>query len=68
MNQTVIRLHRGPDVWYATTEGRGAERIRQLFGTTTLPTPFLPSVPAEEVAAEIRRRNPGAQVVVVAAR
>ena len=56
-----LTLHRGPDCWYATTSDPD---VAALFDGRPVPTPFLPSVPAETVAAEVARLNPHDRVVV----
>lgn len=59
-----IRLRRYDGIWHATSEGPGAQRIRELFGTVTIPTPFMATVPASTVLAEIQRRNPDVEVTI----
>jgi hypothetical protein len=39
-------------------------RLKELFGSTILPTSFPDTVPAEIVRREILQKNPGYRVVV----
>jgi hypothetical protein len=39
--------------------------ILELFGTDTLPLPFTPEATLEDVLADVRARNPDADVVAV---
>lgn len=50
-------------VWYARRP-RDSDWL-ELFGTDVLPTPFLAETPVAEVVAELRRNNPGFDVVAV---
>lgn len=52
------------NVWTATYAGPHAARIRALFGSATVPTPFTASAPATLVVTEIRRLNPAVSVTV----
>lgn len=47
--------------WHATHTD---PRVRQLFGTFTLPTPFTTEVAVDHVLRTLRELNPGAQVRV----
>lgn len=60
-----IVLIRGRDAWYARYCGPHTDQIRDLFGTNTLPTPFLPSTPADVLLAEIQARNVDNGVTVI---
>jgi F420-dependent methylenetetrahydromethanopterin dehydrogenase len=42
-----------------TWHGTEAARIRELFGTTTLPTAFTANADGIRVRTEIEKRNPG---------
>ena len=41
--------------WADTPE---AAKVRDLFGTTQIPTPYLQAAPAHRVQADLERRNP----------
>jgi hypothetical protein len=49
--------------WLADMSQARPDVVR-LFGTSWLATPFTAEWPAQDVAAEIRLRNPGCRVVV----
>lgn len=59
-----LRVHDGEWVadWAGTTD---ADRIRGLFGTAILPTPFRAEIDGEEVRATIAGLNPGYTVQVI---
>jgi hypothetical protein len=61
-----IHLYRLSTEWVATIIGPEAETVHDLFGTTTLPTPFAASVDPDTVLAAVRQRNPGTPVRLVA--
>ncbi len=44
--------------------GEGSERVIELFGCDTLPTPYLAFIPAEEVLERIQALNSGAEVII----
>ncbi len=59
-----IELFVEDGVWNAQYTQRNPERgtIVAVFGTDTLPTPYMAQMPAETVLDIIRRRNPGVVV------
>lgn len=57
--QLELRLYVDGDGWMLKSND---PQVRELFGTDTLPTPFLASVPASLVLDTIERLNPGAIV------
>lgn len=61
MDKPTITLHRDVehDCWTATCDA-----YLRLFGTATLPTPFMARASAEAVLAEIQRTNPAHRVVL----
>lgn len=65
-NRITLFLSRGPGLrgWMARHEGPAADKVRELFDTDTLPTPFLDTTPASYVVAVLRLLNPGAEVKV----
>lgn len=58
----IIRLKRSQVCWEA--DFVGDLDVVKAFGTTTVPTPFLPSMAAEEVQERIRKLNPNCIVEV----
>lgn len=58
---TTMRVWSDGQQWLVTNDD---PEVRVLFGTDTLPTPFLARAKASVVLAEIRRLNPGADVQV----
>lgn len=61
-----IILFPGADAWYAKYCGPEADRIRDLFGTDTLPTAFTIGASADTVRETIARLNPESIVIVKA--
>ena len=61
-----LRRDTAAQCWTATTTGGDAERIRALFGTTTLPTAYGLAVPAAVVRADIQALNPDAIILAPA--
>lgn len=59
-----ITLERTPDGWVAHHEGPIASEVEQLFGTTSIPTPFAAEANPEELIAQIQQLNPGVEVSV----
>ena len=60
-----LRLKKGPDAWYVDfAETEQAARIRDLFGTTVIPTPFTASADAARVISAVAKLNPGYAVVL----
>jgi hypothetical protein len=45
--------------WHVRTDN---QKTKELFGTDTLPTPFLISTPADYVLAKLQALNPTANV------
>ena len=60
----ILSIHEGQ--WVATFTGPGEARIRELFGTNTIPTPFSAEVPASVVLLTVSHKNPTANVRVAA--
>ena len=60
----ILHLNLTSDGWTVTHYAQGRDdgpRIREivdLFGTTTLPTPFTAAAPVDRVRAELERLNP----------
>lgn len=55
----------GPDAWYADfARTPEADKMRELFGDTKVPTPFTPTYPAADVLRVVARHNPGYDVVI----
>ena len=50
--------------WMATHSGPCAARLLELFGTTTLPTPYRAPADPEDVRDIIRQRNPSCSVQI----
>jgi hypothetical protein len=60
-----IRLYQAADVWMADFSGaHDAAEIRDLFGTTALPTPYSARILSSVVQDAVRRKNPGYRVLV----
>ena len=59
-----IALSQRQGHWVATFTGQGEARIRELFGSNMIPTPFSASTPANTVLVAIRLRNEGAAVSI----
>lgn len=62
MNRLILSKSVGG--WSAKYVGPHAERIRELFGTDTLPLPFTSSASETMVLTAILSRNPGCVVEV----
>ena len=62
--QDTIYLQLVDDSWMATFVGTESYRIAELFGTTTIPTPFRAAMDGENVKARIQKRNPDSRVVL----
>lgn len=60
----VIHLTIINNVWHARFADGTEGRIRELFGTDTLPTPFRASAPALKVMRAIAKQNPGTVVTI----
>jgi hypothetical protein len=60
----VIHLLIIDGLWHARFADGTEGRIRELFGTDTLPTPYRAHVKAETVMRAIAKRNVGATVTV----
>ena len=58
-----VVVYAGRDAWMVQSRGPIAVGVRALFGTDTLPTPFTLSKPRAEVVAEIKRLNPGVEIL-----
>ena len=54
-----IELRRSGGMWIARSTGPHAARVRDLFGTVDIPTPFLATAEAGVVLRTIERLNPG---------
>jgi hypothetical protein len=61
---TTIVLRRSMDCWISHYEGDRAADIQELFGTTAIPTAFTEKAEPETVLAEIKRLNPGVEVLI----
>ena len=57
-----IELSRAGFYWMSRSNDL---KVRELFGTDTLPTAFMSAIPPNEVLAQIQQLNPGAIVRVV---
>ncbi len=62
--QNTISLYVEGGVWQAEWTGPFAARVKELFGTAIIATPYLAVADGLRVAAEVRGRNPGVRVVV----
>lgn len=58
----IITVYRDRDNWVAR---HSDPEISELFGTDTLPTAFMTTVPARDVFDEIRKLNPSSEVRVL---
>lgn len=56
-----IKLYKAGGVWMARDS---RSEMIELFGTDTIPTAFMDTMPAENVLREIRRLNPDADVSI----
>ena len=56
-----ITLTKGPDCWLAKFSD---PQIKELFGTDTIPTAFLPSAHPDNVFNEIWKLNPECKVII----
>jgi len=52
----------GHAIYMARSIGPHAKRVKQLFGTDTLPTAFFPPMQPEEVVKQLQALNPGVEV------
>jgi hypothetical protein len=48
----------GPKLWLARHTGPHAGKIRELFDTDTIPTPYSAATPGSYVLRQIQDRNP----------
>lgn len=62
MSATKIRIFIEAGGWMATDNS--AETL-ELFGTNTLPLPFLADTPAKSVVGVLEQLNPGASIEVM---
>ena len=62
-----IALYISGGQWHAQHLGPYAREVRELFGTTVLPTPFSHICPAEDVLEEIQALNPRTVVYLMPA-
>ncbi len=62
-NKDQMIVFPGRDGWMVQSRGPIAVGVKALFGTDTLPTPFTLSKPRAEVVAEIKRLNPGVEIL-----
>lgn len=60
---TITLVFDGGYGWHARYSGPHAREIKNLFGTTILPTPFTPKATFDMVRAELATRNPGVEIV-----
>jgi len=51
--------------YQATFLGPHSQEIKELFGTYTIPTPFLSGANPQEVLSVIQEQHPGVQVELV---
>ena len=61
MNETII-IHREPTGFSAEFFGAEAARMKALFGTCVVPTPFTPHADPLKVKASIQDLNAGTDV------
>jgi len=52
------------DIWTVKFTGAAAADAQELFGTDTLPAPFMASMPAETVKKAIQKLNPDCEVIL----
>jgi len=57
-----IKIRLDGDGWVADHEGDVAIGVVDLFGTATIPTPFLKVTPGHLVVDALQRLNPGVTV------
>ncbi len=50
--------------WEATFVGPESHRIEELFGSTTIPTPFTATMDGKEVQARIQALNTNSRIVL----
>lgn len=62
VNRMVARLE--GEGWVVDHEGECGDQVEELFGTRTLPMPFMRSVRASMVVDALQQLNPGVEVVV----
>lgn len=62
--EKTITLSRQNGSWVATYSGEGSAQIRELFGTDTIPTPYMAGCSSIMVQTAISMRNADAVVVV----
>lgn len=62
-NKDQMVVFAGKDAWMVHNRGPHAARVKALFGTDTLPTPFTLRKPRADVVAEIARLNPGVEIL-----
>lgn len=60
-----ILLYRQGGMWVGEHFGPKAQEVRELFGTTVLPTPFSSIVSPGEVMETVQSLNPHAVVAVL---
>lgn len=60
MKLLILRLMEG--VWHV--QEPNDPLLLELFGTDTLPTPYLEATPVHEVVAELQARNPKHLIVL----
>ena len=60
-NQMVV--FPGTDGWTIQYRGPHAARIRHLFGSDMLPTPYTLARPRADVVAELQRLNPDVEII-----
>ena len=59
----MITIYRTADGWVADMRhAPDAARIRALFGTTDIPTPYAPTMPEATVIRALGRLNPGVTI------
>ena len=61
MNETII-IHREPTGFSVELFGEEAARVKALFGTCVLPTPFTPKADPLNIKAAIEAKNAGTDV------
>jgi hypothetical protein len=64
MDTNRIILSKSAQSWIATFEGPHSQDIIRLFKTQSIPTAFTLQADANTVLAEIKRSNPGIEVVL----
>jgi hypothetical protein len=61
----ILRLFRQDGSWVVDhTYSQDAQEIRRLFKTTILPTPYLSSMPVEDVLTNLQKLNPDHLIIV----